>query len=79
MPMKPAAPESEAADREADRDLDVLDEDQRDEQDHADDRDGRVLAVQVGARRPPGRPRRWSRIRSLPGESASSEREVSAP
>ena len=40
MPMKPAAPDSDAADGEADRDLDVLQRDQDDEQDHADDGDG---------------------------------------
>ena len=39
-----------AADREAARHRDVLDEDQRDEQHHPDEGDRRVLAVQVGAR-----------------------------
>ena len=37
------------ADREPDRDPNVLDRDQDDEQDHADARDRGVLAVQVGA------------------------------
>ena len=38
----------EAADREADRDLDVLERDQRDEQHNTDDPDHRVLALQIG-------------------------------
>ena len=45
----------QAADREADRDADVLQRDQDDEQDHADAGDRRVLAVEVRATRPPGR------------------------
>jgi hypothetical protein len=40
----------DAADREAWRDRDVLDEDQSDEHDDADACDRRVLAVEVGAR-----------------------------
>ena len=47
--MKPAAPESDAADHEADRGRDVLeDRDQDREQDHGDHADDHVLAVQVG-------------------------------
>ena len=40
----------DAADHEADRHRDVLDEDERDGEHDADDRDRRVLPVQVGAR-----------------------------
>ena len=45
--MKPAAAEARPPISEADRDLDVLERDQRDEQHHADDPDHRVLAPQV--------------------------------
>ena len=69
----------QAADGEADRDLDVLQRDQRDEQHDADAGDRRVLAASDRPARPPGRRPRCSRIVSLPGESASSDRDVSAP
>ena len=64
---------------EADRDVDVLDDDQRDEQDDADDRDRRVLAVAGRRCAPSWTASEIARIRSLPGDSASSERAVSAP
>ena len=57
----------EAADREADRDLDVLQRDQRDEQDDADDRRSSCTGAAGRPRRPPGWPRTgraWSRCRA---------------
>ena len=65
-----------AADEEADGDLDVLQEDQDDEQHDARCRRSPCTGGSGRRARPPGRRRRSRCIRSLPGESASSWREV---
>ena len=50
MPMKPAAPDSTAPIGEADRDQPAEQEADNDEDHHADDADGGVLALEIGLR-----------------------------
>ena len=68
----------DAADDEAERHVAVAHEDQRDGQDHADDGDDQVLAVQVGLARPPARRSEMRCISALPGDSESRARVVTA-